>query len=210
MKIVIVGGGISGLALYISLHKRLGKPDPRIFPLKVVIYETYDASRRHRRAENAGEEQDEGTRLVSETVGGALGISPNGMRVLRDLHEDLYRAVASQGYPVSHFHVQNAYGWALGSLPAGDKGTPPLKTTLISRQGLWNCLRDYVPDHVIVRKTVSAVTCGENQHPRVAFADGSPDEEADLVLGADGVRSVAKSAVLGGRRDDGQYSAVYE
>lgn len=210
MKIVIVGGGISGLALYISLQKRLGKPHSSDDSLEVFIYETYDASRRQYRVGSIGEEQDESARLVSEAVGGALGVSPNGMRVLGDLHDDLYRAVASHGYPVSHFRIRNAYGWALGSFSAADKSTPPRQTTLISRQALWNCLRDYVPDHVIVRKTVSAVTCGKNQRPRVAFADGSPDVEADLVLGADGVRSVAKSAVLGDRGGDGQYSAVYE
>lgn len=210
MKIVIVGGGISGLALYIALQKYLGKPHASEHPLEVFIYETYDASRRQQRVGSSGEGQDEHPRLVSEAVGGALGVSPNGMRVLGDLHEDLYRAVAIHGYPVSHFRIHNAYGWALGSFAAADKSNPSRETYLISRQGLWNCLRDHVPDHVIIRRTVSAVTCGKNQRPRVAFTDGSPDEEVDLVLGADGVRSVAKSAILGGRGEDARYSAVYE
>lgn len=210
MKIVIVGGGISGLALYIALQKHVGKPHASEHPLEVLIYETYDASRRQHRLGNTGEGQDECPRLVSEAIGGALGVSPNGMRVLRDLHEDLYRAVASHGYPVARFRIHNAYGWVLGSFSAADKSTPPRETILISRQGLWNCLRDHVPDHVIIRKTVSAVTCGKNQRPRVAFADDSPEEEADLVLGADGVRSVAKSAVVGGQGEDGRFSAVYE
>ena len=210
MKIVIVGGGISGLALYISLQKRLGRLHPAGLAFEVVIYETYDASRRQRRGGNAGEDLEGGARLVSDTVGGALGVSPNGMRVLKNLSEDLYKAVASHGYPVSRFHIQNAYGWTLGSFPGGDGSSPPLETTLISRQSLRNALRDQVPDRIIVRKTVSTVTCGEDQRPRLSFADGSPDEEADLVLGADGVRSVAKKAVLGDRGDDGQYAAVYE
>lgn len=210
MKIIIVGGGISGLALYIALQKHLGKLDANEDPLELLIYETYDASRRQHRLGNPEEGEGERPRLVTEAVGGALGVSPNGMRVLGDLHEELYRAVASHGYPVSRFRIRNAYGWALGSFPAADKSTPSRETIMISRQGLWNCLRDRVPDHVIIRKTVSAVTCGKNQRPRVVFADGSADEEADLVLGADGVRSVAKNAVLGDRGDDGQYSAVYE
>ena len=210
MKIVIVGGGISGLALYIALQKHLGKPHASEQSLEVFIYETYDASRRQHRVGSAGEGQDEHLRLVSEAVGGALGVSPNGMKVLGDLHEDLYRAVASHGYPVSTFRIHNAYGWALGSFSAANKSNPSQETFLISRQGLWNCLRDRVPDHVIIRKTVSAVKCSKNQRPRVSFADNSPDEEADLVVGADGVRSVAKSAVLRDRGEDGRYSAVYE
>ena len=210
MKIVIVGGGISGLALYIALQKHLRKPHASEDPPEILIYETYDASRRQHRVGNAAKGQNERLGLVSEAVGGALGVSPNGMRVLGDLHQDLYQAVASHGYPVSRFRIHNAYGWALGSFPAADQSIPPRETILISRQGLWNCLRDHVPDHVIIRKTVSAVTCGKNQRPRVAFADDSNDEEADLVLGADGVRSVAKSAVFGDRGEDGRYSAVYE
>lgn len=210
MKIVIVGGGISGLALYIALQKHLGKPHAGEGLLEVFIYETYDASRHQNRMESAGEGQDEHLRLVSEAVGGALGVSPNGMRVLGNLCEKLYQDVASHGYPVSRFRICNAHGWALGNFSAADKSTPSRETFMISRQALWNCLRDRVPDHVIIRKTVSAITCGTNQRPRVSFADDSPDEEADLVLGADGVRSVAKSVVLGDRGKDGQYSAVYE
>lgn len=210
MKVVIVGGGISGLALYIALQKYLGKPHASESPLEVLIYETYDASRRQNRVGSAGERQDEHLCLVSEAVGGALGVSPNGMRVLRDLCENLYQAVASYGYPVSRFRIRNAYGWALGDFAAVDKSTPPQETLLISRQGLWNCLRDHVPDHIIIRKTVSEVTCGNNQRPRISFADDSPDEEADLVIGADGVRSVAKSAVIRDRGEESRYSAVYE
>ena len=210
MKIVIVGGGISGLALYIALQKYLGRPHASENPLEVFIYETYDASRRQSRAGRAGEGQDGPLCFVSEAVGGALGVSPNGMRVLGDLCENLYQAVASYGYPVSCFRIRNAYGWALGNFAAADKSTPPRETFLISRQVLWDCLRDRVPDHVFIRKTVSAVTCGKNQRPRVSFADDSPDEEADLVIGADGVRSVAKSAVLRDQGEDGRYSAVYE
>jgi hypothetical protein len=43
-----------------------------------------------------------------------------------------------------------------------------------------------------------------------AFADGSPDDVADLVFGADGVPSVTKNAVLAGHADNDQYSATYE
>lgn len=209
MKIIIVGGGISGLALYISLRKQVEKSE---IEFEVVIYETYDASRRSTHTGNARVPQEGHVRLVSDTTkGGALGLSANGMRALRNWDENLYQAVASRGFPVSHFHIQNSYGWHLGNVGAVDQSTPPLKTTLIRRQILWNCLRDLVPDHVIIRKIVSTVTCGgEKGGPRVSFADGSPDEEADLVVGADGVRSVAKRAVLGDGSESGQYAAVYE
>lgn len=82
------------------------------------------------------QEDGEGAAFVSEAVGGALGIAPNGMNVLRELDESLFLAVAGQGYPVSHLHVRNAWGWNLASLPASDRGNPPLRTILVSRQGL--------------------------------------------------------------------------
>lgn len=217
MKIVIVGGGISGLATYLFLQKRLSTSNFRssTSSIEITIYETYNAAKRGERSRTTARERGEGEAVVgadfvSDTIGGALGIAPNGMRVLRDLDVELFTEVTNQGYPLSHFHVQNSLGWGLASLPAIDQSTPPIHTILISRQGIWSALRERVPDHVIVRKTVSGITCGDNQHPRISFADGSPEVEADLVIGADGVRSVAQKAILGDSDKGNAYSAVYE
>lgn len=211
MKIVIIGAGIGGLGVYLFLQKHLCKfqlSKLSLEVIEVVIYETYNAVKREAHAKNTAEDEAlEG--FVTDAVGGALGVGPNGMRVLRDLDEGLFQEVADQGYPVSHFHIQNAYGWSLANFPATDKANPPLQTILISRQALWHSLRERIPDHAIIRKTVSGVTCG-NHRPRISFTNGSPEAEADLIIGADGVRSVAKKAILGGSSEKVDYAAIYE
>lgn len=210
---MIVGGGISGLAVYLFLQKLLSsKVQSSRSSIEVIIYETYNAAKRGDPSGTAAGEHGEraGAGFVTETIGGALGIAPNGMRVLRDLDEGIFMEINNLGYPISHFHIQNARSWSLASFPGTDKSNPPVHTILISRQGIWGSLRERVPDHVIIRKTVSRVTYGDNQHPRVFFADGSPEVEADLVIGADGVRSVVQKAILSLSGNNNDYSAVYE
>lgn len=67
-----------------------------------------------------------------------------------------------------------------------------------------------VPDSLISHRAVSGVTPGSASHrPKILFANDSPDEEADVVVGANGIRSVVKLSVTGdGKSDD--YPAVYE
>ena len=209
MKVVVIGGGISGLASYLFLQKLLSNsllsPESAV---EIVLYETYDSGKHDHGSGSSS--HGEPTGLVSDIIGGALGVAPNGLRVLRDLDPSVFTAAVNQGYTVSHFWIRNAHGWNLAQLPATDHGNPQLHTVLVSRQGLWNQLRDQVPDDVIVRKRVTRVTCGDNQRPRVSFADGSPDVEADLVVGADGVKSVARKAVLQRDGENAKYNAVYE
>lgn len=81
---------------------------------------------------------------------------------------------------------------------------------MITRQAIWDALRARVPDSATSRKSVSRAFLGsQSQGPRIRFADGSPDDEADLVIGADGVRSVVKRAVTGDGKID-NYPAIYE
>ncbi|MCJ1272049.1 hypothetical protein MMC22_011956 [Lobaria immixta] len=208
MRIVIIGGGISGLSLYLFLQKLF----PASLPshgssLELVVYETHEARKRDSSSELSGVGDPS---FASGIVGGALGIAPNGLKVLRHLDENLYAAIVEQGYPVSLYWIQNALGWNISRIPATDTGNPPLQTVLITRQALWNLLRDRVPDSALERKRVSRVICANDQRPRISFADGSPDGEADLVVGADGVRSIAKSAVLPADGASDKHNAVYE
>lgn len=204
MRVVIVGGGIGGLAIYLFFQKLL--PSSPESSLEIIVYESHDA---RIRSQHAGNPIDGDTAaLVPDTVGGALGIAPNGLRVLGDLSQALLKAIANHGYTVSHFWLQSARGWNLARLPATDHGNPQLPTILISRQALWNLLRDRVPDSAIVHRTVLGVTCAQSQRPRISFADGAAEVEADLVIGADGVRSVVRKAVLEIESD--RYDAVYE
>lgn len=215
MKIVIVGGGISGLSLYLFLQKLFpaslpssGSGSGSCSGLELVVYETHEARKRENGSELSVVGDLKG--FVSGAVGGALGVAPNGLRVLRHLDEHLYTAIVNQGYPVSHFWIRNALGWNLSRFSATDTGSPQLQTVLIARQALWNLLRDRVPDSALERRSVSRVICANDQRTRISFADGSPDVEADLVVGADGVRSITKSAVLPVDGTTDKYNAVYE
>lgn len=214
MKIVIIGGGISGLSVYLFLQKLF--PASLHSGLDLVVYETHEARKREKGPEQELSAVGDIKGVVSDRVGGALGIAPNGLRVLRHLDESLYAAIVDQGYPISEFWIQNALGWNISRLSATDTVTvnsncnSQLPTVLITRQALWDELRDRLPDCALQRRTVSRVICANNQRPRISFADGSPDVEADLVIGADGVRSVAKSAVLSADGLTNKYNAVYQ
>lgn len=212
MKIVIIGGGISGLSLYLFLQKLFpASVSSQGSSLELVVYETHEARKRDSSSELSGiGDPSSAFGFGTATVGGALGIAPNGLRVLRHLDENLYAAIVAQGYPVSLYWIQNALGWNISRFPATDTANPPLQTVLVTRQALWHLLRDRVPDSALQRKRVSRVLCADDQRPRISFADGSPDVEADLVVGADGVRSVAKSAVLPADGASDKHDAVYE
>src|SRR5207248_7188203 len=87
--------------------------------------------------------------------------------------------------------------WTLATLPIKSRDEPPLTCVMIARQALWNCLRVNVPDSAIITKKVSAVVrkAGEQKNI-IKFADGSADEECDLIIGADGLRSVVRRAIF--------------
>lgn len=203
MKIVIVGGGIGGLSTYLFLQKELSSKDPSI---KILIYESHETPKKSDWPETSLSVPSS----FANGVGGVLGISPNGVRVLQQLNEDLFRNVVNHGYPVKQFNFRNCHGKSLANFPTTNFADPPVHTILISRQALWAALRDRIPDSAILCKRVLGVTPGTtSQSPRVQFADDPSDEEADLVIGADGVRSVVKRAVTGDENGD-SYPANYE
>lgn len=206
MKIAIVGGGISGLTTYLFLRKLLPPSPANDTALEILIYESHKAPKNADRPEPSLSAPSP----FAQGVGGVLGISPNGVRVLQQLDGNLFRNVVNQGYPVRQFHFRNSHGMALANFPTTNFADLPLHTVLLSRQAIWDALRDQVPDSVVLCKRVSGIIVGTATHrPRIRFADGSSDEVADLVIGADGVHSVAKQAVTSDGNIDA-YPAVYE
>lgn len=68
----------------------------------------------------------------------------------------------------------------------------------------------HVPDNAIADQcTVSGLTYTTDQRPIIKFSDGTPNLAADLVIGADGVKSVVKRCVTGDGETD-EYPAVFE
>lgn len=196
MKIIIVGAGISGLSTYLFLRKHLPSPAPPAQHHEVLIYETYD-SKLASHVENLDNADTQDQHRTSISVGGGLGIMGNGLNVLKRLSQELFHNVLLKGHPILAFKFCNARGWELATMKVGSRDEPPMTGVMISRQALWNSLRERVEDRAISTKEVIAVIAHPgSQRNVISFADASPDEHADLVIGADGLRSVVRKAIF--------------
>lgn len=185
MHIVIIGSGISGLSIFLWLDK-LGLATTN----SIRIYEA--------RADcSAGSSRDhDGPASNATFIGGALGLSPVGLRVLKRLDPDLEQELLRAGHWMGRWKMSNAKGWVLGETEVVESGGG----VLIGRETFWQCLRRRVPESVVVggKKVVRVSAADETASgkPSVAFEDGT-SVEADLVVGCDGIWSKVRTAVLG-------------
>lgn len=199
MKIVIVGAGIAGCTAYLELQTHL--PNPSGGNLEITIYEAYNTDLDMSPEERQGMEEAHSSTLI---VGGGLGIAPNGLNVLRRLNEDLLKDVVRHGYVTSTSNIKNKHGWTLLSMqPTGPESRSkvtddPERMHMVacSRHSFWKSLRARIPDEHILNRRVNEVVIHDRGKNIVRFADGSPDVEADLVIGADGVKSTVKKALF--------------
>ncbi|KAF2801699.1 FAD/NAD(P)-binding domain-containing protein [Mytilinidion resinicola] len=210
MKIIIVGGGIAGTSLYLHLLQHLPVPPAPYPPHELLIYESHNpqpkassSSSPNASSSSPAPEPSAKPNLTpsTTTIGGGLALAPNGMRVLARLSPSLHTAVLAQGFANERFVFRAARGWRLSSMPCTDVRVPGEACVSMSRMGLWEVLRGFVEASgegkgVIRYKKVVEVDQGEDGRPAVKFGDGEV-EEADLVVGADGVRSVVKKGVFG-------------
>jgi 2-polyprenyl-6-methoxyphenol hydroxylase-like FAD-dependent oxidoreductase len=174
MKIIVVGGGIGGLSTYIALRTHL-PPDTTI-----KVFESHSSPQ-----------------STTVTVGGGLGLAPNGLRALASLSKQLVEDLQSRGFPRSILTFRNSTGVLLGHFWRGRKERYGFEQTMISRAAVHEVLLSYVPEEAISwGKKVRGVH-ETNEGVQVEFEDGKK-EVADFVIGADGVKSAVRSAIFGG------------
>ena len=196
MRIAIIGAGISCLSCYLFLRK-YGLAERH----NITIYETREAAD----SSNTGEDNTE--TYNASAVGASISLGANGFRVLARLDKGLHEEVARTGHLIRICKISTARGWTLANIPAGPDGD---ETLMIGREDFWRCLTRRVPESALLRKKVVLLKIGETSS-RLEFGDGS-DAEADLVVGADGIWSVVRRAIVdaGAGKEEYKYSPHYE
>ena len=183
MKILIVGCGIGGLAIYRALRKYLG--DTPGISIKVVD----------------SHEQPTHTR----SIGGGLGIAPNGLRMINSLSPEAVSYLLNDGFQLSSMTFRNRKGYLLGQL-AVDPQRYKFPMVMIRRAAICEALLPGLKQEDVRwgLEVLNVKLQDDGTGVIVEFADGT-SETADLVIGADGMRSKVKDSLF-----KGQLPAVYK
>ncbi len=125
-------------------------------------------------------------------VGAWLGVQVNGLDALRAVGAE--DAVRAAGFPTPVIEFRNAAGRVLGSLPTAAPGQPP--GISLRRSDLYRALHAEAVGRGVEIRLGSRLTAVHDTGDGVTaeFADGRT-ETADLLVGADGVRSTVRGVV---------------
>ena len=169
LRVIIVGGGIGGVTAAVAL-RRAG--------LDAVVLE---------RAKS----------IDDVALGAGVHLWSNALQALRDI--DMTEPVAAAGTTVTAHRYMSWHGSQLGALQVGavssDLGAP---TVGLSRPELHRTMVAALGDEdEVVRYNAECI--GVEQNTRrvvVRLADGS-EEQGDILVGADGIRSVVRQQLHG-------------
>ncbi|MFZ0835924.1 MAG: FAD-dependent monooxygenase [Xanthobacteraceae bacterium] len=166
-RVIVIGAGIGGIAAAAALRK-LG--------VEVAVYE---------RASDLGE------------VGAGVQIGPNGVKDLRALGLDPgLEGLAFEPTEIVSVDWQTAsqrFRQPLRAIAAKQFGAPYITA---HRADVHRLLRAKVPDSVITLNARCTAVSSSDRGAVATFADGSK-VEADLIVGADGIRSVVRECLFG-------------
>ncbi|KAF7330239.1 FAD-binding protein [Mycena venus] len=183
MKIIIVGGGIGGIAAYHALRKHLADASPAV-TIRVL-------------------ESHESIVSTSAAIGGGLGLAPNGLRAISSISPDAAAYIEKRGFPGEVMTFRNSKGTLLGRFRAGRKARYGLGELMLPRATVHDALLQELRPGAVAWNTKVRYVKEDQDGVEVTLEDGTV-ERADLVIGADGVRSVVREAIFGQK-----YQATY-
>jgi salicylate hydroxylase len=171
---IIIGGGIAGPAAAIALQE---------IGISCIIYEL---------------------RPAPATIGGAIGLSPNAVRVLD--HWGLYEAMTRTGYSYEKIDMFSiATGKLLGSLPFGGKERFGYDSMRCKRGDLQRLLLDKaLKAGAVVRYGKRLVGVKEGEDSVTALFEDGDEALGDILLGCDGIHSNVRTKYV-----DPSRSATY-
>ncbi|MEV5571284.1 FAD-dependent monooxygenase [Spirillospora sp. NPDC052269] len=167
MRVLIIGGGVAGTVAALAAHKA---------GLEARLFEAYE--------ESAG--LDHGVYLT---------VAVNGMDALRAV--DAHHVVLDAGFPSGRIQFHSGSGKHLGSVALGPTLDDGTVTHTIRRSDLYRGLAKLVVDRGIPVEHGKRLVRAENLPDggvRAHFADGT-SAEGDVLIGADGVHSVTRTAI---------------
>ncbi|SJL04871.1 uncharacterized protein ARMOST_08242 [Armillaria ostoyae] len=135
------------------------------------------------------------------SIGGGIGIIPNGLRALNAISLASVLYLRAHGNVCPYFTIRNQNGTTLGQLGGLDD------RILIPRASAHEALLLEIPDGVTKwgRKVVEVKERADAA--QVIFEDGTV-ETCDLIIGADGVKSVCRQALFGKEAYQAQYDGL--
>jgi salicylate hydroxylase len=156
---IIIGGGIAGPALAIALQN---------IGISCTIYEL---------------------RQGPATIGGAIGLSPNAVRILD--HWGLYEKVVEDGFEFEMMEMFSlSSGKPLGQLPLGGKERFGYDALRVGREDLQKLmLNAAVEAGAILRFGKKFVGAKESEEGITALFEDGDEVLADLLFGCDGIHS---------------------
>src|ERR1700744_5552775 len=129
-------------------------------------------------------------------AGGALGLAPNGMNVLAAA--GVADAVRDVSVTAHEWAFENQHGKLLACQSAGDPERYGEAGVMITRAALHRVLVERAQAEgisITYNKRLTAIDDQPNQ-PIVAHFDDGTRIEGDLIVGADGIRSQVRRAVM--------------
>lgn len=182
VRVIIIGGGIGGLATYHSLLKHLSPSDT------IDVYEAYSPSA-----------------CKSSVLGGGIVLGPNGQRAIASISPSAIPYIRDRAFEFTIMTVRNDLGKTLAHLPFGSRERYGYSPMMVSRVAVYESLMPADETNSHIHWSMRAVRVWEtDEAAHVEFEDGSV-ESCDLLIGADGAKSRTREALFG---DD--YAAQYE